>query len=89
MKAKPWLGAYALAVLFRSVGRDLSRSLPPKEKPAKELPYEWRLMLMGAALRLLAADPDRVEPSFASGLTSSTKASEVCAEIGHNDEKLV
>jgi hypothetical protein len=85
MTDRPPIGTYALAVLFRSVGRDLSRSLPPKEKPAKELPPTWKLALMRASLEIVASEAD--ESLFAPALTISTKGSELSREIGDNGHR--
>jgi hypothetical protein len=84
---------YALAVLLGSVGRDLSRSLPPKEKPAKELPYAWRLALVRVAYALLCrGEAESLESLFTSNLTrlrKDTETSETRAKTEHKDQKFV
>jgi hypothetical protein len=73
---KPWPSAYALYRLFGSAGQELRRSMPLKEKPDPQLPYAWRLALVGAALRLLVEDSNRPEPPFILVLTGTTKTSD-------------
>lgn len=92
MKAKPRArvpSAYALAVLFRSVGRDLARSLPLKETSAKELPDALRLTLVRTASELLgrAENSNRSESPFAPAVTVCTKGSELSREIGDNGHR--
>jgi len=94
MTDRPLISPCTLAVLFRSAGEELGRSLPLKEKPAEELPPGWRLTLMGVALRVLTEDSNRVEslkeqnsvPLFTLVLTGSTKGSEDCPELRDNSQ---
>jgi hypothetical protein len=79
MRDRPLISTYALAMLFRSAGRDLALTLPLK-KAGDHLPPAWRLALVGAALRLLVEDSNGVEPPFTPVLTSPTQDSEVPAK---------
>ena len=76
MTPRPWISAYTLSLVARYTPQKLWRSMPRKEKPAKELPYAWRLALVGAVLRLLVEDSNRPEPPFILVLTGTTKTSD-------------
>jgi hypothetical protein len=84
---------YALAVLCRSVARDLSRSLPLKEKLAKELPFAWRLALVRASLAcellLCGGEAELLFTPKLMQLRKDTETSEILAEMGHNDQNFV
>jgi hypothetical protein len=79
MTDRPWISPYALAMLFRSAGRDHARTLPLK-KAGDHLPPAWRLALMLTACELLLQDvadvSSRAETPFAPVLTGTTKPSD-------------